>query len=138
MEAAKRADLKDKLDIAHAIMEADHQQCNRLVQQMIELSSRPNMRFEIFGDLIRELKQYALSHYDREESFMELSGYPDVAEHMREHARQMEEISQVSVAVANRDQSTVHQLLLTMVATWLKHRDDHDRKLSEFINMPER
>ncbi|SDH72062.1 bacteriohemerythrin [Propionivibrio dicarboxylicus] len=133
METAKLADLREKLDIAQAIMDADHQRCNRLVAQMIELSSFPNMRFEIFGELVQELKQYALSHYAREESFMEICEFPGAAEHKREHAQQLNEISKISVAVMRNDQPAAHQLMLCIFATWQKHRDNQDIKLSDFI-----
>lgn len=138
MEDTKRAALRDKLDIAHALMEADHQRCNRLVLQMIELSDIPNMRFEIFAELVGELKVYALSHYAREESFMEISDYPGIVEHQREHSQQIEEISRVAEAVEKRDQPGVRQLTLAIFNSWQKHRDEHDYKLGDFLHILER
>ena len=138
MARTRKADLKDKLAIAHAIMDADHQRCNRLVLQIIELSSHPAMRFEIVGELVRELQLYALSHYAREESFMEISGFPEAADHKREHALQLEEIAQIAAAVVERDQPAVSRLMHALFANWIKHRDEHDNKLSEFIDTLER
>ena len=133
MEQSRRAHLKDKLDMAEDLMAADHQQSNRLVLKMIELSSTPIIRFQIFNELLGELRDYAFDHYTREESFMEMCDYPRMAEHQAAHKQHLVQLSKVSEAVRKCDQPTVNQLMLSIFDSWQKHRIDQDKKLSDYI-----
>ncbi|MEI7431250.1 MAG: hemerythrin domain-containing protein [Betaproteobacteria bacterium] len=134
MEKSRQANLKIKLDIANDLMAADHHQSNRLVFQMIELSKTPNMRFEIFTELLMELKNYAFNHYAREESFMEMCDYPQIAEHRASHKLHLVELSKVLEAVRKGDQPGVNKLMLSIFNGWQKHRGDQDKKLIDYIH----
>lgn len=134
MDGSWQAELRDKLGICTDILDADHQRCNRLVIKMIEFSDSVNMRFEIFEDLLTELKNYVVTHYEREEAFMEISAYPSKAQHMAEHSQHLEHLSHVSDALLKGDQATVNRLMRSIFDTWREHRRDQDNKLNDFIH----
>lgn len=134
MEESRQANLKKKLDMANDLIAADHQQSNRLVLQMIELSSTPIIHFQIFNELLGELKNQAFDHYTREELVMEVCDYPRMAEHQASHQQQLVQLSKVSEAVRKCDQPAVTQLMLSIFDTWQKHRIDQDKKLSDYID----
>lgn len=134
MNIVEEKDLGDSLKIAHELMEADHLHGNRLVLQMVEFSNNDKLRFEIFSELLEELKIYVLHHYDREESFMEISDYPRTLEHKRAHAKQITEISHVAEAVVTRNRDEVRRLTQVVLQSWKEHRILHDMELHDFFH----
>jgi len=119
--------------LCDAILDADHQACDRLIGRMLEGRSA-DMRRDVLTDLLIELKVCVMAHHGREEALMKISGYPAIAAHTAEHAQHLMALARVTEAVTQGDWATVDRLVRTLFETWRQHRREHDHTLRTFID----
>lgn len=81
---------------------------------------------------LTELGLYARFHFYSEETLMELSGYPDAEQHIREH-RELLSTFKKRVAEYERDPSTGPDLVRYLYEWFVLHTASIDQDLATFV-----
>lgn len=86
-----------------------------------------------FEKISQELLNYARFHFDTEEELLRLHQYPDMLEHMEEHAK----LLQNAIAVYDRlknGENVANEMLLFLRDYWFgNHLQVHDMKYAEYF-----
>ncbi len=74
----------DKLSVGIKQFDEEHQQLVRLVNQLHE-AMKTGQGKQSLGSILQSLISYTRNHFAAEERLMQSHGYPDYAEHKKEH-----------------------------------------------------
>ncbi len=109
----------DALAVGHPRIDADHRHLvdlgNRLHKAVSDGSAR-----SVIGGVLTELVEYTVAHFGREETLMDLSGYPGTAEHKKEHAALIKTVSELANDFA-RNKASVTTDTMEFLRGWLVH-----------------
>lgn len=72
-------------------LDEEHRRLFEIINQFAEIADAPASAQRIVA-IIAQLKDYAQSHFDGEELYMEKIGYPFLAEHRRQHGAFIESV----------------------------------------------
>ena len=75
---------KNEYSVGNTQIDLQHQKLFDLINQL-EASTHASEFSEIAPMILTELEQYALVHFETEEGYMRMIGYPDLEEHKRIH-----------------------------------------------------
>ena len=90
--------------------------------------------FDILEETLSELIEYAAVHFATEERLMKVHGYPDLAEHEKEHEELKEHIMTL-YSRFNKDQLILAETVAYFLEDWiLNHIKRTDMKYSPFLN----
>ncbi len=117
------------------VVEIDNQH-KKLVSMLNDLSDAMKARKgnEVLGKIIADLLAYTKTHFAAEEKYFIKFGYPDTAEHKKEHAGFIQEITKFK-ADFDSGKISVSIDVMKFLSAWLqKHIKGTDQKYTKFFN----
>ena len=117
-----------------AAIDADHQEIIGLANSL----ARDPAGHEAMGGtlaILKYMEAHVAKHFFAEEELMARYGYPHMFEHMAEHGRIVEYVTNLCREVRN-DNADVHTLSVSnrLLCNWMvSHITNHDLKLAEFL-----
>lgn len=112
---------KPSYSVGNPMMDAQHKKllalCVRAAECLEEDSEETNERFHA---ILLELETYAREHFHAEESLLRESGYPQLTEHMEEHARYLQQLRNLLTAAKGTAVDKV-SLCLCLTDWWSCH-----------------
>lgn len=72
-------------------------------------------------EILTNLRDYAIYHFDFEEDYMKSIGYENLDEHKKLHSALIEKLSSIETKDIDGEQKTVLIVMLDFVATWIGH-----------------
>lgn len=82
--------------------------------------------------LLREVRKYAEYHLYSEDNLMLKIGFPDYAEHQREHSQSLEKLDQRIIAYVN-GVIDIDAVVVYLLDGFAMHATHYDRKLAKFL-----
>jgi hemerythrin-like metal-binding protein len=122
----------DKLATGLAEIDAQHKRLLAMVNSLHQAMKIGKSR-EMVSGLIGDLKNYASTHFDAEESLMERFNFSELAAHRVEHNRFIEKVLDYDLSL--REGSSVVPLdVMLFLKNWLgSHIQGTDQKYAPFL-----
>lgn len=84
---------------------------------------------------LAQLAEYAKRHFKTEKEYMERAGYPNTAEHLKQHANLLQKIEYFEQEYKSENSSVAIFDLIDFMETWLlEHIPQYDKKFTEYLN----
>jgi hemerythrin-like metal-binding protein len=122
---------KPSYDVGIAEIDHDHRVLVGLINELYE-AMKEGHGYELLNQIMDKLLGYVATHFETEESFMRVSGYPEYEQHEQEHRR-------FAAMLRNMDQhrreghSPTSIELMTFLCDWLRdHVTSVDKDLGRF------
>lgn len=85
--------------------------------------------------LLNELKEYTIYHFNSEEELMEKYRYEKLEEHRKAHRSFINKMSEIDIADVDEDQKRVTMEMLIFIADWIeKHILKVDHMYKDYLN----
>lgn len=84
-------------------------------------------------DLLRKLKEYAVTHFNAEEAYMEKIEYPQFSEHRQQHAALKNSVKSLQAARFHQEQVTAQEIKDLLTKWLVEHILRYDYKIVEFV-----
>lgn len=103
-------------------IDEEHRRLFQLINESMNLLKDGSASRVVVKNLLKELKEYAATHFAHEEAYMEQIGDMELDRQKKEHARFTEKIDSYSIDELTEEESgkTAEELLIFM-AKWLYH-----------------
>jgi hemerythrin-like metal-binding domain len=86
-------------------------------------------------NILQELKDYTIYHFDFEEKLMEKYGYPEVDPHKIQHIFMIKKLQKLQTEDIDRDQKGAVIDLIAFVSDWITgHILETDKRYKDFFN----
>lgn len=89
---------------------------------------------EVLQEVMDELAQYSIVHFDTEESLMEQYGFPETEAHKEEHEEFKEEVRELLEDLQNERLTMPNRVSLFIKSWIMRHIEGTDKKYSRFFN----
>jgi len=113
-------------------IDAQHQKLVELLNALYEAMSKGKGN-DVLGEILNELIDYTVVHFNTEETLFDKYNYPETANHKEEHKNFVNEVSQFKKEF-DSGKAMVSIKLMTFLKDWLvKHIKGSDKQYSEFF-----
>jgi hemerythrin len=123
-------------DLAVGVMAIDdqHKELFERINQLLEACHQSKGR-EVVGETINFLEDYVISHFSREEEYMQKYGYPDYLKHKGYHTEFIKSLKELKARFEAEGPGT-HIIIMTnrVVVGWLNsHIRNVDKLLGDYL-----
>lgn len=117
-------------------IDKEHEKLFQLINESMDLLKDESASRAVVKNLIKELKEYAQTHFAHEEAYMEQIKDPELERQKREHAQFAEKVNSYQVdALTEEESKKISQELLTYMAKWLyRHILGSDIMIGKFTH----
>lgn len=117
-------------------IDEEHKRLFQLINETMELLEDTGASKIIVKNLLRELREYAATHFAHEEAYMESIGDMELARQRKEHGQFKEKIESFDIEGLTEEESKkAAEELLTYMAKWLyRHILGSDTLIGKFTN----
>lgn len=126
-------DWKESYSVNIKEIDAQHLKLVELINELYRalLSNNPD---DFLGEILDRLVEYAAEHFQTEEDYMRIHGYPEFEPHKKEHEAFVEKI-----ILYHRQYKTGELVLSVAIVNFLKdwlknHIVGSDKKYTDFLN----
>lgn len=122
-----------------SILDQQHEQLFQLIQQARTLLKDENMlyKYDDLQKILKGLRQYTLSHFVTEETYMSDAAYSQLEAHRQLHQSFIEKLNQLDAAVSTISLGTQDHILLELgdyLTDWMfQHILEIDKKMIQEI-----
>lgn len=129
---------KDNYSLDIPVIDTQHKQLlkigTKLFLMMSDKDTRKSDKYDEIMEVIHELKEYTIYHFDFEEKLFEESNYEDTVEHIREHNTFIDKITEIETSDIDAFQNMISMDLIAFIASWIeKHILESDMAYVETI-----
>ncbi len=124
---------KDEYSVGIAKIDDEHKQLIAMIDKAHDyVESQPNS--EAVQELLADMENYAVSHFDTEEAYMKVYDYPETKKHKAEHAVFLKRVKEADINFADDTFVPGTVKILSFLADWLvKHIFGSDKQFGEFL-----
>ncbi|MBF0282950.1 MAG: hemerythrin family protein [Magnetococcales bacterium] len=114
-------------------IDEDHKKLVSMINRLggAVLSADPQ---EVLQEILRELVQYVVFHFDREEEYMQEYDYPRFEQHQAQHRQLLDQAQEFVELLGSRPTQELWQQLGDTLRAWLVvHIEGEDHELGAFL-----
>ncbi|MCP3664665.1 MAG: bacteriohemerythrin [Gammaproteobacteria bacterium] len=108
----------DRLSIGIQSLDDDHKHIIDLINLLTETMAA-NEYAEKLPDIFNQLVNYVLTHFDREEQFMQRANYPELEKHHQQHEKLASKLTLLKEQANSRDMGFLSFELAEFLRSWL-------------------
>ncbi len=113
-------------------IDADHRFQARLMEAL-ESAVKRGQSAELGRGLLRDLEEHARAHFQTEMFLMRDNGYPQLAEHLREHEGLLRQLTELRASAVNGKRTIAAEAVEEIRRGWGEHVARMDRELEDFL-----
>jgi len=122
----------DKLSVGIAMIDDDHKKLINLINNLQTAVLYPTGEtYE--RQALKEVVDYTVYHFKREEELMQKYDYPDFEAHKKTHHAMIAKVGEFMDAYENNRDATINELTLYLKTWLIKHIAGTDQQYSEFL-----
>lgn len=125
-------DWDEKLCVGHEIIDGQHRQLVRLINELAEAAERGAGRREV-GQLIRAFCDYSAEHFIAEQSLMDSQDYPEYFQQVEAHEECTAQALEHYRQYINGGNVTAQDFLAFVTAWFEEHTLGVDQTLREYL-----
>lgn len=120
----------DALSTGVSEIDEQHKSLVQMLNTLHEASSGGNNA--VAADIVAQMKQYALMHFATEERYMKRNKYPDMLDHMSEHAFFVTKVKDFTAT--NAEEVNMLPAVMDFLKKWLvEHISNVDIKMGRYL-----
>jgi hemerythrin len=125
----------EKMSLGVVGIDNQHKKLVGLVNELYD-AIQAGKANSVLGRVLDDLVAYTESHFRREEEFFSNSGYPDTAEHKREHDDLTRRVLEIQAEVRAGVHGTLSLETMNFLKNWLiNHIQGSDRKYVAYLSV---
>lgn len=133
MEKLARMRWSDELSIGNMNVDRDHKKLIEIYNDLVDLIELGKNREE-FAIILSKLTDYTLTHFRKEEDYMEKFSYPDLSEHKNHHVDFMYKVAMFNVDLLSTNPPEPKNII-NFVEKWLtQHIMKNDADYEKYKN----
>lgn len=125
-------DWKDEYSVGIPVFDAQHQRLLRMVNELQDALINRQTK-ETMGRIINQMTTYTVTHFRTEEQYLERYGYPDLAEHRKQHESFIELVSNFRLDWEHDRPVRTREVLSFLKEWWVSHILETDMQYSPFL-----
>tara|TARA_B100000315_G_scaffold43957_1_gene38925 strand:+ start:4471 stop:4878 length:408 start_codon:yes stop_codon:yes gene_type:complete len=114
-------------------LDQQHKQLLNIVNEFDE-AVETKKEEETTKNILKNLLDYADMHFKKEEELMDQHGYPEIAEHKKQHDDLLEELFHIYKNFIGSDRDAAFQTVFLLGDWLLNHTDIDDKKLAKYLH----
>lgn len=123
----------DKMSVRVGSIDEEHKKLVAIINQLYD-GIQARQGHEVLGDVLAGLVAYASEHFQHEEHLFAQTGYPDAAQHIREHNDFAAHVREMQHCYSSAPTAVLSVEVLDFLRKWLiDHVQGSDRKYSEYF-----
>lgn len=123
----------EELSVGIESIDEQHQVLIRLINSLNTAMAEGEANLMI-GDILLSLTDYTRQHFSYEEQLFEQFGYPDSADHKRQHSELIEQISALKERFESELSGSIGLEIMQFLKNWLtNHIMKTDKTYSEYL-----
>jgi len=122
---------KESYSVGNKLIDSQHKKLVKMLNTMIQ-NEDAGVDSEVISDVLSEMIEYAGSHFNYEEGYMEQIAYPELKMHKEEHKQFKLKAGHLCMATM-KDETSVPEEILQFLFKWLINHILHsDMKYKTF------
>ena len=125
---------KQSFSVGVASVDADHKKLIGMINRLFgaTLSSEPN---QVLDNILRELTEYVVFHFNREEAYMDSLNYPEYETHKKSHQKLLDAARKFKKNLDSGLATNLEKDVEKLLRDWLvNHIQSNDKHLGRFLN----
>ena len=125
---------KSSLSVGVTDVDEDHKKLIKMINRLFgaTLSSDPG---QVLSDILSELTDYVVFHFNREEQHMQHLNYPRYAKHKEDHQKLFDAAGRFKRNLDSGLATNLKDDVEILLRDWLIfHIQGHDKRLGKFLN----
>lgn len=110
---------KQEFSVSVKSIDEDHQKLFDLLNNLFEAMTRGQGK-EIINGIVKDLEDYTVYHFNREETYFRVTNYPQSKSHIEEHQFFRNKVAEIKKAIQVNNGSIAPELL-GFLSDWLKN-----------------
>ncbi len=110
----------------------DHKKIIKIYNGIVDSVSKEEVNIDECAKFLSEMTDYALSHFKKEESYMQQFSYPKFKEHKHYHMEYLYEVSLFNLAFSDLRRPDPLKVLKFLREWWTNHIQNIDREYEEY------
>lgn len=106
----------NSFSVNHTLMDSDHKELVQMISNLHE-AMRIGQSKMVVEQLVKDLNQYSVNHFAREEKHLKDSNHPDLETQMKQHALFLNKVNEFKSNVQN-GQTTIALKMLPFLNDW--------------------
>ncbi|MBF0379766.1 MAG: hemerythrin family protein [Magnetococcales bacterium] len=123
---------KDEYSVGIDIIDQDHKKLLGLIMEMFKALNKAK-KDERAAEILDELIDYTVTHFDREEALMKKNGYPDIEKHISEHNSMRAKIKEFRANIATNTNQVSSEALQYLQDWLVNHITVTDQEYSKYF-----
>lgn len=129
---------KNEYSLGIPAIDIQHKELLRIGMKLYELMSNKETRkadkYDDIMDIIHELKEYTVYHFDYEENLFDDADYEHTVEHIKQHNSFIDKVTEIEESDIDTFQNMISMELIAFIATWIeKHILESDVNYVETV-----
>jgi hemerythrin len=116
-----------------ANVDADHKKLIDILNQIF-IASYAGVSSEMLNKILKELMDYTVYHFDREEKYLDSKNYPLIVEHKSQHEKLKNQLREIISKVNEANLDNLSDETYEFLRGWLiDHIQSHDLEYAKFL-----
>lgn len=128
----ERIQWKEAFSIGNTAIDHDHKKIIEIYNGIVESASKGENNRGECARYLTEMTNYALSHFKKEENYMQQFSYPEFKEHRHYHMEYIYEVSMFNLNFFDVGKKDTLKVLKFLRDWWINHIQNIDRKYEEY------
>ena len=128
---------KEKYSVGVEKFDKQHKQLLKIGRDLV--SAFENMekgidQFDLIVELLQEMQEYTVYHFESEEKAMKKIDYPELDQHKEIHQKFVKKLEEIDVENIDKNQKQFSMELLDFIANWIEeHILGEDQKYKSYF-----
>ena len=129
---------KEKYSVGVEKFDDQHKELLRIGRDLVsafEGTEEGIDQYDLILDLLNEMQEYTVYHFESEEKAMEEANYPELEKHKKIHQKFVNKLKEIDTDKIDKNQQEFSMELLNFLATWIEeHILGEDQKYTPYMN----
>lgn len=115
----------DALSVGNAQIDKEHKKLFEIYNELVEFVELKQDRKK-FAEILSKMTDYSLTHFKREEIYMERISYPKLAEHKDYHMNYIYRVAMYNVSLLDSEPPEPQEIIGFLERWWVNHIMNND------------
>ena len=129
---------KEKYSVGVEKFDDQHKELLRIGRDLVsafEGTEEGIDQYDLILDLLNEMQEYTVYHFESEEKAMKEADYPELEKHKKIHQKFVNKLKEIDTDKIDKNQQEFSMELLNFLATWIEeHILGEDQKYTPYMN----
>jgi diguanylate cyclase (GGDEF)-like protein/hemerythrin-like metal-binding protein len=130
-------DWNDGLSVGVPSLDEDHKKILLIINKLYKASGSNNSS-QVLEEIFKELRHYIITHFQKEEAFLQRCNYKNIQEHKLQHQHFIEEVERLHLKLITSINTTAAEEIIFFLTDWLiNHIIEEDMPILNLLEQSE-